>query len=120
MPTVSSTDTVGYRLIQSIVEEIPRHHHDALYAAGRHRRQILLRYLPPPTACTVSPACATTAKWGGAHQVNERIDTDILADNVEFYVELIKGLRLREVISTNNCRQGIKPCLFCCFGETLG
>ncbi len=116
MPTVSSTDTVGYRLIQSIVEEIPRHHHDALPAAGRHRCPLFQRYLPHPQRVPLHRP-ALQQQNGARPPVNERIDTDILADNVEFYVELIKGLRLREVISTNNCRQGIKPCLFCCFGK---
>ena len=91
MPTVSSTDTVGYRLIQSIVEK--------KYPGITMMPSMLLGGTDARYYCDICPTHSVyrftglryNSKWGGAHQVNERIDTDILADNVEFYVELIKG-----------------------------
>lgn len=91
MPTVSSTDTVGYRLIQSIVEK--------KYPGITMMPSLLLGGTDARYYCDICPSHSVyrftglrySSKWGGAHQVNERIDTDILADNVEFYVELIKG-----------------------------
>ena len=87
---VPSTDTVGYRLIQSIVEK--------KYPGITMMPSMLLGGTDARYYCDICPTHSVyrftglryNSKWGGAHQVNERIDT-ILADNVEFYVELIKG-----------------------------
>ncbi len=91
MPTPSSTDTPGYRLIQSImkkkypdIEFMP-----SLLTGGTDARYYC--DLCPSHSVYRFTGLLYNNKWGGAHQVNECIDCDILADNVEFYVELIKG-----------------------------
>ena len=91
MPTESSIDTVGYRLIQSIMEK--------KYPGITMMPSMLLGGTDARYYCDICPTHSVyrftglryNGKWGGAHQVNERIDTEILADNVEFYVELLKG-----------------------------
>ena len=87
-PAVSSTDSYGYHLLESIMEEkypgivfIP-----SMMAGGTDSRYY----------CDLSPSHSVyrftgifeSGRSGGAHSVNEHIDTEILADNVDFYVRL--------------------------------
>ncbi len=87
-PAVSSTDSYGYKLLQSIMEEkypgivfIP-----SMMAGGTDSRYY----------CDLSPSHSVyrftgifeNGRTGGAHSVNEHIDTAILEDNVDFYVRL--------------------------------
>ena len=87
-PAVSSTDSYGYHLLQEIMEEkypgitfIP-----SMMAGGTDSRYY----------CDLSPSHSVyrftgifeSGKSGGAHSVNEHIDSTILADNVDFYVRL--------------------------------
>ena len=87
-PAVSSTESYGYQLLQKIMEEkypgitfIP-----SMMAGGTDSRYY----------CDLSPSHSVyrftgifyNGRSGGAHSVNEHIDTEVLCDNVEFYVQL--------------------------------
>lgn len=89
-PLVSSTDSYGYHLLEEIMEEkypniqfLP-----SMMAGGTDSRYY----------CDLSPERSTyrftgifdNGKTGGAHSVNEHIDTNILVDNVDFYVRLFE------------------------------
>lgn len=90
-PPISTTDSYGYRLIKRIVESkypgvtmIP-----SMLAGGTDSRYYC--DLTPTKSVYRFTGILSSARTGGAHQVNEHIDTDILCDNVDFYVQLFKG-----------------------------
>ena len=87
-PAVSSSDSYGYHLLEKIMNDkypgirfIP-----SMMAGGTDSRYY----------SDLSPTCSVyrftgifeSGKSGGAHSVNEHIDTGVLADNVDFYVRL--------------------------------
>lgn len=90
-PEVSSIDTPGYRLMKSIMEE--------KYPGITFIPAMLLGGTDSRYYCSLSPSHSvyrftglkSDSRWGGAHQVNEHIACDILTDNVDFYVRLLKG-----------------------------
>ena len=90
-PAISTTDSYGYRLVTKIVEEkypgvtfIP-----SMLAGGTDSRYYC--DLTPTKSVYRFTGILSSAKTGGAHQVNEHIDTSIIVDNVDFYVRLFKG-----------------------------
>ena len=90
-PAISTTDSYGYRLISKIVEEkypgvtiIP-----SMLAGGTDSRYYC--DLTPTKSVYRFTGILSSDRTGGAHQVNEHIDTNIIADNVDFYVRLFKG-----------------------------
>ncbi len=89
-PAVSSTDSREYRLLEEIMNEkypgivfIP-----SMMAGGTDSRYY----------CDLSPSHSVyrftgifqSGRSGGAHSVNEHIDTEVLTDNVDFYVRLFR------------------------------
>ncbi len=89
-PLISSIDTSGYRLIQKICEEkypgvkfVP-----SMLFGGTDSR--FYSDMSPTKSVYRFTGLKSDSRWGGAHQVNERIACDILTDNVDFYVRLIK------------------------------
>jgi carboxypeptidase PM20D1 len=90
-PPVQTTDSYGYRLIKKIISEkypgvkfIP-----SMLAGGTDSRYYC--DLTPTNSVYRFTGILSSAKTAGAHQVNEHIDTNILCDNVDFYVQLFKG-----------------------------
>lgn len=89
-PAVSSTASEGYQTIRSVVEE--------KYPGAVFVPSMLLGGTDSRYYCELSPSRSVyrmtglkhDGRWGGAHQANERIACDILADNVDFYVRLIR------------------------------
>jgi len=89
-PIVSSTESYGYRLLEEIVSEkypgitmIP-----CMMAGGTDSRYY--SDLSPSHSVYRFTGIFQSGKSGGAHSVNEHIDTNILVDNVAFYMELFK------------------------------
>ncbi|MBQ1530639.1 MAG: M20/M25/M40 family metallo-hydrolase [Solobacterium sp.] len=87
-PAVSSSDSYGYHLLQEIMEEkypgitfIP-----SMMAGGTDSRYYC--DLSPTRSVYRFTGIFESGRSGGAHSVNEHIDTEILCDNVEFYVNL--------------------------------
>ena len=90
-PAISTTDSYGYRLIQKIISEkypgvtfIP-----SMLAGGTDSRYYC--DLTPTKSVYRFTGILSSERTGGAHQVNEHIDTNIIVDNVDFYVQLFKG-----------------------------
>ena len=92
MPEVSSIESEEYKLLHSIVEKI--------YPGITMMPSLLLggtdaRYFsdicPTHSVYRFTGMRRFNSKSGGAHQVNERTDIDVLEDDVEFYVELFKA-----------------------------
>ena len=90
-PAISTTDSYGYRLVTKIVEEkypgvtfIP-----SMLAGGTDSRYYC--DLTPTKSVYRFTGILSSAKTGGAPQVNEHTDTSIIVDNVDFYVRLFKG-----------------------------
>ena len=87
-PAVSSTNSYGYKLLQSIMEE---KYPDIVFIPSMMAGGTDSRYY-----CDLSPSHSVyrftgifeNGRTGGAHSVNEHIDTAILEDNVDFYVRL--------------------------------
>ncbi len=88
-PAVSSTESEGYKTIVKVVEE--------KYPGITFIPSMLTGGTDSRFYCDI---CSTksvyrftgmrhTKKTGGAHQVNEHIDTSIIADNVDFYIRLL-------------------------------
>ena len=87
-PPVSSVDSYGYKLLQKIMAEkypgivfIP-----SMMAGGTDSRYY--SDLSPSRRVYRFTGIFYDGKSGGAHSVNEHIDTAVLSDNVEFYVNL--------------------------------
>lgn len=87
-PAVSSTCSYGYRLIEKIVSNmypgiimIP-----SMMAGGTDSRYY--SDLSPEKSVYRFTGIFSSGRSGGAHSVNEHIDTEVLADNVRFYVNL--------------------------------
>ena len=88
-PAVSRTDIPAYHLLEKIVHEM---HGDDVY--------VMPALVPGGTDsryyCDLSDSVYRfiggrgSAKSGGAHQVNEHIDTAVLASNVEFFVRVFQ------------------------------
>ncbi len=88
-PAISSTESEGYLTIKKVIEEkypgitfIP-----AMLTGGTDSRFYC-------DVCSTKSVYRFTGmrhsgKTGGAHQVNEHIDTSIISDNVDFYIKLI-------------------------------
>lgn len=88
---MSSIDTPSYRLISSIMDEkYPGIKFIPAYMSGGTDARFYYEICPTNSVYRFT-GLRYNAKWGGAHQVNEHIDCDILADNVEFYTKLILG-----------------------------
>ena len=90
-PAISSTESDEYKLIVSIMEKkypgikfIP-----ALLYGGTDSR--FYSDLTPTKSVYRFTGLLYDSRWGGAHQVNEHIACDILADNVDFFVNLIQS-----------------------------
>lgn len=88
-PAVSSTESEGYKTIVKVCEE--------KYPGITFIPSMLTGGTDSRFYCDI---CSTksvyrftgmrhTSKTGGAHQVNEHIDTSIIADNVDFYIRLL-------------------------------
>ena len=89
-PRVSSDDSYGYHLLEQIMSEkypgiefIP-----CMMAGGTDSRYYC--DLCDSGSVYRFTGIFSTGRSGGAHSVNEHIDTDILADNVAFYTELFR------------------------------
>lgn len=90
-PIVSSTESYGYQLLQKIMEEkypgivfIP-----SMMAGGTDSRYY--SDLSPSRSVYRFTGIFYDGKSGGAHSVNEHIDTAVLCDNVDFYVRLFSA-----------------------------
>ena len=90
-PPISSIDTEGYALIVKIISEmypgvtfIP-----SMLAGGTDSRYYSC--LSPTKSVYRFTGLMSDANTGGAHQVNEHINTEIMVNNVKFYVELFKN-----------------------------
>lgn len=88
-PAISSTESEGYKTIVKVVEEkypgvtfIP-----SMLTGGTDSR-FYCDICPTKSVYRFTGMCST-GKSGGAHQVNEHIDTDVIVDNVDFYIKLV-------------------------------
>ena len=90
-PAISTTDSYGYRLIQKVVLD--------MYPDTTFIPSMLSGGTDSRFYCDVTPTKSvyrftgmmSDPKTGGAHQVNEHINTAIIPKNVEFYVRLFQG-----------------------------
>ena len=87
-PPVSSTESYGYGLLKEIVSEmypgitfIP-----SVMAGGTDSRYYC--DITPTKSVYRFTGIMSSKRSGGAHQVNEHIDTEIIENNVKFYIEL--------------------------------
>ena len=89
-PRVSSTDSYGYHLLEQITKE--RYPGitmmTCMMAGGTDSRYY--SDLSPSGSVYRYTGIVYNGKSGGAHSIDEHIDTNVLADNVSFYVELFK------------------------------
>ncbi len=91
-PAISTTDSYGYRLIQKVVREM--YGEDVTFIPSMLAGGTDSRYycdLTPTKSVYRFTGIKSNERTAGAHAVNEHIDTEILCDNVRFYVELFKG-----------------------------
>ncbi len=89
-PAVSSTGSYGYRVIQAVAEEMYPgiHFIPSMMAGGTDSRYF--SDLSSDKSVYRFTGIRQSPRTGGAHQVNEHIDTAVLAKNVEFYVRLLR------------------------------
>ncbi len=90
-PAISTIDSYGYRLIQKVVLD--------MYPDTTFIPSMLTGGTDSRFYCDVTPTKSvyrftgmmSDPMSGGAHQVNEHINTAIIPKNVEFYVRLFQG-----------------------------
>ena len=89
-PPLQSTDTDGYRLIQSILEEkFPGISFVPTFVLGGTDSRFYCDICPTNSVYRFS-AQLRDSRSGGVHQINERIACDVLYDNVDFLIKLIQ------------------------------
>jgi carboxypeptidase PM20D1 len=91
-PAVSTTDSPAYRLLERLAKDMHGedvHVMPALVFGGTDSRYYSC--LTPTKSVYRFTGLMSDANTGGAHAVNEHINTEIMVNNVKFYVELFKN-----------------------------